>query len=477
MCIAYLKTNLFLSSICVKCDKVFKLSESLLLVLGAVVGAILVLSVIMWIVIRSKRTPDMRSWRELPWHKKLFHRLLFMVRLGNLPILVTFLQMLLEFTEWDAYAQIGILNLVKGESAGFGIRCLFPFLANPMAALLLQLSLPLIFLAIVAVSIGIASLLTRIQDSRERASNLENSSDSGSGPLLGVYQLPLKQFDYPAPALLCSLFISVIKFFYFGTALASHQYLFSDIQASTGMKYAQNHPWMTFNAAKPLIVASIPSILIFDLILPAAFIYICWRYRKNFNSYQVSLYVGTLFENFSVKCYWWEIVATLRKLSVALVMQAVSSSDALQSALVCTIIAGTLMIQVTLNPWRRKTENFADSLSSIILIAALIATRPGQPSHIKDVRYYIQALAFAFIILSLIFLIYHTVTSPADYELRMAQQRLNLELHGKVIPTTDSLIEGFLSGGDFSGHESDSVSESDSDLFLDPSSGMSLNSM
>lgn len=470
------KSDTVTSSICTKCSRVFKLSESIALVLGAVIGLTLLLSVVMFFVLRSRRTPDMRSWHELPLHKKIFHRLLFMVRLGNLPILVTFIQMLLEFTEWDAYAQVGILNLVKGDAEGIGLRCFFPFLADPMASLLLQLGLPYFMLAIFAASIGIASLVMRIQESRELAASVEDSSESASGPLLGVYQVPVKKFDYPALALFTSVSISVIKFFYFGTALAAHQYIFSDIQASSGIKYVQNHPWMTFASAKSLIAASIPSILVFDLILPVAFIYTSWRFRNTFNSYTVSQYVGTIFETFNVKCYWWEIVNTLRKLAVAFVMQALPSSDALQSALVCSIIAGTLMLQVTLNPWRRKTENFSDSLSSVLLVAALLATRPGEVTHMTQVRYCILALSFAFITLSVGFLVYHTVMSPADYELRMAQQRLNLEMYGKPIPTTDTMVEGFLSGDDGLS-TGDFASESESDLVIDPSSSTSLNSM
>lgn len=423
---------------CSKCRHVFGVGTSIPLVIGMSVVVVGVLSVVMMIVIERRRVQSLESFSELKLWKRIFYRLQYMTTLGNVSILVTFVQMLIEFTQWDAYARFEFIGILNGETQGLGVRCLFPFLAEPLPALIARLSVPFFGVLVVGLCVWLGSVLANIIKRKkfEPASSSYTSdllsSDDESLTLISSESSPLKTeaiITYPTFAMFTSLSITVVKFFYFGTALAAHQYLFSVRQAYTHVEYAQNDPWMTYSSALPLILASIPSIIIFDLIIPLSFIVVCWKVRDQFKLRNVQIYYGSLFSTYNPRCFWWEIVNILRKLSIALVLEGFSSTDTLQTALVVSILAGTLLVQLTLRPWRRKSENFFDSASSLLLIAALLYTRPTQHANAAGVIWYVFALSIAFVVTMLLVICYQTVTGTTDFEAQQALYLTTMELN------------------------------------------------
>lgn len=101
---------------CSKCRHVFSLSASIPLVVSILVVAIAVSSVIIGLVLDSKRRQSLKSFSSLPLHKRFFYRLLHLTTLGNLSIVITFLQMLIGITQWDVYARAEILGVLNGSS-------------------------------------------------------------------------------------------------------------------------------------------------------------------------------------------------------------------------------------------------------------------------------------------------------------------------------------------------------------------------
>lgn len=311
-----------------------------------------------------------------------------------------------------------------------GVQCIFPLLSDPMWALLAQLSLPFLAVGIVALSIGIGSVISRIIDLKKKPSKqARDLLSDGEEAVHLVAKAQSLAVNFPATALLTSLSITVVKFLYFGTALAAHEYLFSVPQAATGIHYLQSKPWMRYSDAWSLILASIPAILIFDLAIPLVFVIICWKVRNSFKLHAVQIYFGSLFETYHPRCFWWEIVNTLKKLSIALVLKAIPAADPIQSALVVSILSGILLIQVTMSPWRRKMENFADTASSLLLIAALIFTRPISAPHLSGVLWYIFALSIAFVISSLGTIAWQTWHGVTEYEKQQQRVLANFELN------------------------------------------------
>lgn len=289
-----------------------------------------------------------------------------------------------------------------------------------MWQLLFELSIPFIVVILIAGAVGVASIIVRLLEPQNRNTKLADSS-----PSLPLIARSSKEIavEYPALALLTSMSITSTKFFYFGTALTAHQYLFSSSQVATGIAYSQNSPWMRYSEAGRLIGASVPALLIFDFVLPILFLVLCWKVRKYYGRSSMQIYFGSLFETYSRRCFWWEIVSTLKKLSIALVLKSFPDTDATQSALIVTILLGLQLTQFSLNPWRQKFENIADAVSAVILCGALLATRPSHLLHASDMVWYILALSIAFVLGSVSIALWQTFVGTTDYE-----KRLNLYL-------------------------------------------------
>ena len=449
---------------CHKCSFLLTAPQFLGILFGGV-GLLMVIGVIMMLtVLRSKRVQKTTSWKRLPLIKRIFYRILYLTSLGNVSILVTFAQIFIELTHWDAYVIGGIVKLTNLQGEGLGLRCIFPFLSDPISNLLVKLFAPILVVLAATACIGLAELasklLTRIASgraaiySRGRYSySVDNSTIPNVGladatiasseeedatnfvpeksPLLGASnhewfkmehteESERREVEYPSGALVSTVAITITKFFYFGSALSAHEYLFSSRDPNTGLYYLQNLPYVLVNDGDASIPRwiSLPFILIFDLILPVAFIILCIALRKKLTKAEKSPYVGTLFDNYTTQCYWWEIMIIFKKLSIALVLRGIPASDILQVTLILSIIAGILVLQTSLNPWRRKVENVMDALGSAILIGALLAARSGGFQNSLVSVYYVLAVGIAFAVASLIIILVQTWYGTTDYEKR-----------------------------------------------------------
>lgn len=285
-----------------------------------------------------------------------------------------------------------------------------------MVSLLVGLSAPFVGVALVAVVTYIGHRWANWLERRAAASTDSDDDDEASS-LLDAPQT--KSTNYPSMALFTSTSISVVKFFFFGTAMIAHGYLFSTRQASTGILYSQKNPWMRFSDTYALIGVSVPAIILFDLGVPLLFLVVCYRLRSDAKRSYLAVYCGSLWESFSPNCYWWEIVMTLRKLSIALVLQGIPATNATQMALITSILSATMLVQQQLNPWIHRVENIADGISSLLLIAALVFTRPGQFTSTQGVVGYTIALSSAFILFNVVCIIRETVFGKTGYESRL----------------------------------------------------------
>ena len=104
---------------CSKCKRVFSLTTSIPLAFGLLVLIVIVLSFVMMVILRRKRKQSLTSFSELPIWKRFSYRVLYLISLGHVSILVTFLQMLLAFTQWDAYARLEFLVILNGGGEGY----------------------------------------------------------------------------------------------------------------------------------------------------------------------------------------------------------------------------------------------------------------------------------------------------------------------------------------------------------------------
>ena len=292
---------------CAKCKRILTSKESLGLLFGIIFLLIIFGTIGLLLVLRNRRVQKTVPWPQLSRPRKLFHRLLYLSSLGQVSILINFVQILLELTHWDAYAAINALQLMNLNAEGMGIRCLFPILAEPIAYLWFRLSVPFAAVALVAICVTLAEATSRIltryigrrvsrrakldvvtdtiqsdydytpigyhSDSTSNEESWMTSHGSIShfdaNPLENSDQwTPLAKLEdyesitvhYPTVALLTSVSIMAVKFFYFGTALTAHQYFFTEVQAHTGVRYMQNSPWLKESNALTEQWSSIPMV-------------------------------------------------------------------------------------------------------------------------------------------------------------------------------------------------------------------------
>lgn len=104
---------------CAQCRRVFRLSSSLPLALGLLILLVIILSFVMTIILRRKRVQNLQSLADLSILKRIFYRLQYLTTLGNVSIMITFLQILLAFTQWDAYAKVEIFGVINGATGRF----------------------------------------------------------------------------------------------------------------------------------------------------------------------------------------------------------------------------------------------------------------------------------------------------------------------------------------------------------------------
>lgn len=276
-----------------------------------------------------------------------------------------------------------------------------------------------VLLAVLYIKIGEAWKLRRLRkllvDTSLVAGDISVHSTDHT-PLLLKNEEKEYKVEIPPRALLISSSIAAIKIFYFGAALSAHHYLFYMTQRATGIKYVQNKPWMRYSDAVPLIIMSIPAILLFDFVIPGLFIYLCWRFRDSAQSPQVLLYFGSLFDGYNPRVYWWELASTIQKLVIALISQAFQTSNAWQWILIVFVLSITLVMQAYLNPWRRKIENIFENIATLLLIAALISTRPTSLTHSTDVVILVVALCLLFTLASWIAIGWQTWNGRTDYQ-------------------------------------------------------------
>lgn len=405
---------------CVKCSHTFKLGASIGLFFGVYICVMILATVIMFAILRSRRTKSLTPWVRLPLFRRVFLRFLYLTSLGNVSITITFLQLLVALTNWDSYILRGVLELLNGSPDSFGLRCAFPILADPMAALLIKLFIPVFFITNIALSIAMAEFISR---KLNRVSGRKRNAPSE--PLVSVTTdwVPLlslgpdvQYVPFPATALFTSMALTMIKFFYFGTAITAHEYIFASVQPYTGVKYVQNQPWMKFQDAMSLIGVSVPAILIYDLIFPISFILLCIRLRRTYDSPESALYLGSLFSTFSRQCFWWEIINILKKLLIALLLQGIPSSSATQSSLILSVLAGTQIVQLSLAPWKRKVENLFDAISAVLLIGSFQSVRSAHLSASSGSIYYMLSLDMLFVVASAATIGYQTWTGQTDYQ-------------------------------------------------------------
>lgn len=411
-------------NLCKPCGKVFEPKVYVPVSLAALVIVTAILSISFYLILASKRSLKDVKWQNLSIGKRFVYRLIHLSSLGQITIMVTFVQIVIEVTHWDAYALSSWLKLINGESEGIGLRCFFPFLSNPMALLLLRLFFPFGLIGIVCASIGFAELFHRMKTRTADITISELESDFEASERL--QEVSLLQGEprytksslivYPALALASSTSISIIKFFYFGTTMATFEYLFYSVQKSTGKKYVQSVPWMLYGEAHTLQMLSIPFAVLFLLVIPFIFVLMSWKLRHKISSPFVRLFFGSIFENFRNHLFWWELVNVFRKLLVALFLRGLSPNNSLQPVSTSFLLASLSIFTVVAKPWKMSYENIFDSAGLMLIVFSLASGRLGMLENSKVVAISFLVMDIVYVLMNLGIIVWRTCYDETSYE-------------------------------------------------------------
>lgn len=104
---------------CTQCRFVFATSTSFPLAVAVVLLLFAVLSTLMAFVIRNRRIQRLSPYENLPLYRRIFYRLLTLVSVGNLSILITFVQILIAITRWDGYWKAELIGILNGDVSGY----------------------------------------------------------------------------------------------------------------------------------------------------------------------------------------------------------------------------------------------------------------------------------------------------------------------------------------------------------------------
>jgi Leucine-rich repeat (LRR) protein len=412
--------------LCTKCARTYRLSQTLPVLVALAIVALVVLSALMLVVLRSRRKARERKWESLPILLRIWHRLIEASKFGFISILILFIQILAVLTHWDGLILRSLAQLLNGKYEQVGITCLFPtILSHQFASLLLQLLTPILVASFLACSVGLAEIAYRLMESF-RLRKLAKLDSELTDPDIDSHTIGLintdvmgaekRYVDYPARALIASNTLAIFQFFYFGTSLAATEYFFADIQAHTGLKYVQAHPWMLYSDATSLRRLSIPWLIFIVIGLPISLLVFAWQIRHKIASPTVKSYVGSLFDRYRPKFFWWEATNLVKKLTIALLIRGIAATNPLQSIMIAVAICVPMLIQVAMRPWKRYLENAMDPIGGVLLFLSLAASNSFSVSKSYTVIYLVLSLDALYILAMLVLILYFFVTEKTEYQ-------------------------------------------------------------
>lgn len=111
-------------AVCSKCKDTVSRPVAVLLAFLGILLIIALGSPLMMLIIRVKRKETFVPFHSLSVFQRILQRILHLFTIGQITIMVNFLQIVLSITQWDTYAQVSFLGLINGPTeryAFFGL--------------------------------------------------------------------------------------------------------------------------------------------------------------------------------------------------------------------------------------------------------------------------------------------------------------------------------------------------------------------
>ena len=137
--------------------------------------------------------------------------------------------------------------------------------------------------------------------------------------------------------------------------------LFQCIKVDEGVykvKLDLNIDWYSYVHIKWWIIIGLPMIIIWVIACPFLVFWILFKNRKALEEVRIQKYLLILYQGLKDKCFYWELVNTIRKICMVCINVFMSTLDIIYSgSFAVLILIGFIRLQKRLNPYKSKQNN------------------------------------------------------------------------------------------------------------------------
>jgi Leucine-rich repeat (LRR) protein len=395
---------------CVECTRVWKFHETAALSVSLCIIFIFFMSFVFY----CRKAPTEASPMRFEWIAKLRRKLPFDLRhSGYLKILVIYLQTLSVVSKDPI---LRYFKLMTGDIFSFGAICAWPLLSDPFWQHLFYLLLPVgLFLALL-VAILIAALCSSIAIRFTRKQSVQEEDyvndhliygGGGGGGAGGHFDSkPLDQQKEPEYSLICqaiSVLLTVQWWFLFGIAYRALSVF--NCASDPLSSFLETQPWLGCHSPqwRGLKILSIIAIVIYLAVVPIVFSILLFAFRNKVNEPRTLSALEILCASYRSGVFWYEVIATMRRIGLAAVLALVPGNSAFKMSSVCLVLVVGLYSQIVFRPFVTKFENVMEELSMVTVLLTYAGQygfnmRFAQTSTLNTITIVVNLLLLAAII-------------------------------------------------------------------------------
>jgi hypothetical protein len=300
---------------------------------------------------------------------------------GFLKILLVYLQTL-SIVSKDQI--LTYFKITTGDIFSLGAICSLPVLSDPFYQHLVYLLLPLALLVGLGTAILLAAAVSSIaiRLTRDEAVQDEDfvndhliygggaGSDYDSKPM---DSRPKKEDTYSFICQGFSVVLTVFWWFLFGVAYRALSVF--NCASDPISSFLDSQPWLGCDSPqwRGLKILSIIAIVIYLALVPLVFAILLFAFRKRINEPCIKTVMEILCASYRSGVFWYELVATARRIGLAAVLALVPGSSAFKMSTVCLVLVVGLYLQILFRPFVTKFENVMEELAMVTIILTYAA--------------------------------------------------------------------------------------------------------
>lgn len=317
-------------------------------------------------------------------------------------IVIFFLQSatsLVDKAAWPSWIDFIMHGLEAINVKVSGVECFAPsILSSPLGKLLFQLTLPWLLGISITLAAMFSAVLMKIDPAYRiriliralrrspRSSNTVIPSDSDTervgseiSPLLAgrnaVDEAPIRPSNFSLDDLRARVVFSVL--FLISASYFELSNTVLEILRPCEHEHMAAYPWIhcSFNDGQysALLITAIVFFVAYSIGIPAFFGFVLLRNRRRIRAGDPALEAkyGFLYESYTAKYYWFELIWFLRRILLSLAVSVLPSRPGYQMAAILAVLLGSIALHRFLKPFSTKVANWFDLGVTCVLLFAV----------------------------------------------------------------------------------------------------------